>query len=69
MPSTEQPRLLSPSHRRIWAIDPDKPIAEQNRTYTSLQGAGWEEYTGPARTDEHGWVIKGSDPKIIERMP
>lgn len=69
MPDLELPRLLSPSHRRIWAIDPLGGADDQNRTYQALKRAGWEEYTGPARVDARGWVIKGSDPSIIERMP
>lgn len=40
--------------------EPDVP------TWINLKQLGWTEYTGPARTDERGYIIAGTDPAISE---
>lgn len=33
-------------------------------TWLGLKKLGWTEYEGPARTDERGYIIPGTDPDL-----
>lgn len=33
-------------------------------TMAALLKLGWKQYEGPARTDDRGWVIPGTDPTV-----
>ena len=33
-------------------------------TWINLKKLGWTEYAGPARTDERGYIIAGTDPAL-----
>jgi hypothetical protein len=58
----EMVRLLSPTHRRIFAPKDDDDL----RTAGQLQECcGWTNYVGPATVNAQGFVIPGSDPDIV----
>ena len=58
----EQPRFLSPTHRRIYTPTDD---AQGVVTASQLQNIfGWKPYMGTAKTNKQGFVIEGSDPKV-----
>jgi hypothetical protein len=42
-----------------------KPGEADTLTWEALVKSGWTPYDGPAKTDDRGWIIPGSDPKIV----
>lgn len=42
-----------------------KPGQADDVTWNTLAKMGWVEYTGPAQTDERGYIIPGTDPAIV----
>jgi hypothetical protein len=55
-------RLLSPSKRRIFAPKDDEDL----RTAGQLQEVfHWQNYDGPAKTNNQGFIIPGTDPAIV----
>lgn len=55
-------RLLGQNKRRLPTLNTEK---ENDRmTIKCLKTAGWKEYNGPAKVDDKGWVIPGTDPNV-----
>ncbi len=73
-------RMLSPTHRRIVAVEGGSNTAQQ------LRALGWRSYYGSAKVTEgfdgvcqsggtvnpdprNGWVIDGTDPNLTPKVP
>lgn len=69
---TESPlvRLLSPNIRRIYPNQRSRePYSSDDMTLSCLERAGWTPYSGPALTDEKGYIIPNSDPHLTIGRP
>jgi hypothetical protein len=67
--SDEVYRLIGPHHNRMITVHPSpvRGMAQVSQaTGELLKKQGWKRYGGPAQAED-GWVIPGTDPKLLPR--
>lgn len=60
-------RRIYPNKRSV--IAPSGELLDSEATIRCLEAAGWVRYDGPAVTDDLGYVIAGTDPRVVPQAP